>query len=390
MKRSSTAEQTPRVARIAAGDATLGTLLEHLIRVSLSGLPRMFRPDGRTFVHSRRLDADGGMRLAGTSIRYGAIVLLGVHGLPEAQQRLILGGEDAKAFCARLIHDSQGSTNLGDVALVTWAAAELAHDLLPRARDRLFQLSERDGELFTVEWAWLVSALSATKRDDTTSGLLARAVDRLLGSFSPEAGVFSHRLRGGKRGWRSHVACFADQVYPIQALARHHAASGHSEGLAAANRCAELICRVQGSAGQWWWHYDARNGRVIEGYPVYSVHQDAMGPMALLDLAEAGGNDHADAIRLGLRWMETAWEVGRSLIDDERAVIWRKVGRTDPAKLVRVARAAASRLHPNLTLDPLDAAFPARKIDFECRPYHLGWVLHSWLNGLGRCIEHGA
>ena len=60
------------------------------------------------------------------------------------------------------------------------------------------------------------------------------------------------------------------------------------------------------------------------------------------------------------------------------SLVWRKVGRTDPAKLVRRARAVVSRLHPSLRLGVMDGVFPATRIDFESRPYHLGWILYAW------------
>jgi hypothetical protein len=146
-----------------------------------------------------------------------------------------------------------------------------------------------------------------------------------------------------------------------------------------ANACAAQICAVLGPAGQWWWHYDARTGDVLEGYPVYTVHQDSMAPMALLDLAEAGGDDHAAHVRQGLEWMREAAEVGHTLIDDEQAMIWRKVGRTDPRKLVRAVRAGVSRMNANWRLRAVDRVFPASRIDYECRPYHLGWILYAWI-----------
>ena len=86
-------------------------------------------------------------------------------------------------------------------------------------------------------------------------------------------------------------------MYPIQALARLHRSADDPEALAVAGTVAGAICSAQGADGQWWWHYDSRTGAVVEGYPVYSVHQHAMGPMALLDLADAGGDGHLDAIR---------------------------------------------------------------------------------------------
>ena len=92
-------------------------------------------------------------------------------------------------------------------------------------------------------------------------------------------------------------------MYPLQAFARLHASGDDPQALAAAEAVATAICAAQGEAGQWWWHYDSRDGSVVEGYPVYSVHQHAMGPMALLDLADAGGTGHDEAISRGLSWL---------------------------------------------------------------------------------------
>jgi hypothetical protein len=165
-------------------------------------------------------------------------------------------------------------------------------------------------------------------------------------------------------------------------LARFHKAFDIPSALETANRCAAQICRLQGPGGQWWWHYDVRTGEVIEGYPVYSVHQDAMAPMALLDLFEAGGTDYAEAIRRGLKWMECAPEVGRSLIDEYQMLIWRKVARFEPRKFTRCVRTALTALSPSLRAHWLDTVLCPSLIDYESRPYHLGWVLHAWLGGL--------
>ncbi len=114
---------------------------------------------------------------------------------------------------------------------------------------------------------------------------LAAARQRLLGARGDTS--YPH-LTGAGPWYRAHVGSFADQVYPIQALARLHGSAADPEALAVANAVAKVICDAQGPAGQWWWHYDSRTGGVVEGYPVYTVHQHAMAPMALLDLAERG------------------------------------------------------------------------------------------------------
>jgi hypothetical protein len=80
--------------------------------------------------------------------------------------------------------------------------------------------------------------------------------------------------------------------------------------------------------------------------------------------------------------MQEAPVVGGSMVDEENRVIWRKLGRREPGKLVRRIRAVTTSLHPGLRLRMLDAVFPPVQVDWESRPYHLGWVLDSWLGQL--------
>ena len=212
-----------------------------------------------------------------------------------------------------------------------------------------------------------------------------KLAERLISGFNPNTGVFPHVLPEGS-GFRSHVSCFADMVYPIQALAAYYKLSGDKKAIDAAIRCADRICELQGPAGQWWWHYDRRTGNVIEGYPVYSVHQDAMAPMALFALQDAGGPDCSASVYKGLRWIVHAPEIDGPLIDTRAGVVWRKVTHREPGKLCRYLQAAASRLHPSLRVPALSMLFPPVAIDFECRPYHLGWLLHAFPEGRA-CVK---
>jgi hypothetical protein len=214
-------------------------------------------------------------------------------------------------------------------------------------------------------------------RDAEVGDLRARLAQRLISVFSPDSPVFPHVLGNG-RTLRSHVSCFADQVYPIQALSAYHVWSGDKPALEVADRCAARICELQGPAGQWWWHYYRHTGKVIEGYPVYSVHQYAMAPMALFELHAAGGQDHSPAVAKGLAWMRHAPEIKGSLIDPDSDAIWRKVDRRGPGKFCRYVQAAASRIHLGLPNPLMDGLFPPLTVDYECRPYCLGWLLYAW------------
>ncbi|MEV8509138.1 hypothetical protein AB0368_30475 [Actinoplanes sp. NPDC051475] len=322
-------------------------------------------------------------RLAGTSLRYAAIVALGASWLPAEAQPPLLGGHRLDDFVALLVERQAASSNLGDIALIAWSAAQAGHPLLPDAIRRLREFDRRTAPEYVVESAWVVSALAEARARLDVEEQLAHARRRLLGSVAPGSPVFPHATgRGLVKSYRDHVACFADQVYPVQALARLHHSGDDPAALAAARTTAEQICRLQGPGGQWWWHYDARTGDVIEGYPVYSVHQHAMAPMALLDLTEAGGGDYGEPIRRGLRWLLRPGELGAAgepmLLDDEGLTV-RKVYRGDPRKIVRGLHTVTTRARCGLRLPVIDRVYRPTSLDRECRPYEFGWLLFAWL-----------
>lgn len=353
----------------------------HLLGVALRGLPRMHK-DG-TFGHTLRAVKVGSQwseRLEGESLRYTSIAALGLSFADETIQQQILNGtasELAHACAAR----AETSADTGAVALAAWAAAEAGRFRATALFRQLHHMLASNAPIATVHCAWTLAAALAAEQFGDTQDVVSLATKRLMSGLSP-TGLFPHMLPASASGrLRAHVGCFADQVYTIQALSRLHVASGSIPALSAAEACAERICALQGPAGQWWWHYDTRDGHVVEGYPVYSVHQHAMAPMALLDLQEAGGSDHSQAIVKGLRWLDEHPEVAITLVVPEKGVIWRKVARREPRKAVRAISAITTALAPGLHLPALDALFPPNQVDLECRPYELGWLIYAWLSG---------
>jgi hypothetical protein len=88
-----------------------------------------------------------------------------------------------------------------------------------------------------------------------------------------------------------------------------------------------------------------------------------------------------DALVKGLSWLDFHPEVTTPLVCDAHGVIWRKVARREPMKAVRAISAVTTALKPGMRLPGLDKIFPTSKVDFECRPYELGWLLYAWLSG---------
>lgn len=354
--------------------------IQTLRALALSGLGPMYDRHARRFVFRLKRSTAGIVR-EGFSTRYTAIAALGLAQEDPDVVREILGGHRYHDVLRQLIDDADSVTNLGDLALLAWAGRVWDCNT-DRLWDRLKVLHPETNVHPTVEVAW---ALSAAVFDAAAPPLLAPMLaERLRSRFAPDAGLFPHST-GTKGSLRAHVSCFADFVYPTMALAQYGRAVDDSESIACAVRSAETMCRLQGAGGQWWWHFDVRTGMIVEQYPVYAVHQDSMAPMALFAVEHAIGRDFSAAVARGLQWLWSAPELGgHSLIDADAGLIWRKVARREPAKLSRGVQAFVSRVSADLRAPGLDQLFPPTAIDYEDRPYHLGWILYAWPEGRAR------
>src|SRR5262245_29247039 len=226
--------------------------------LAIRGLARMYRPEEGLFAFRVRRTREA-LVLEGSSLRYTAIALIGLAGEEEAVQAFVLGGAGLRDACARLVGEVARGENLGDVALVLWAACAAGYPDRRSVTERLLALRPDEAAHPTVEIAWTLAALCA-ESDAPPAPLRDRLVRRLIAAFEPRSGMFPHDLGGRPGGFRGHVCCFADLVYPAYALARYAELCGDAKALDVALRCAGQICGRQGPEGQWWWHYDRRTG----------------------------------------------------------------------------------------------------------------------------------
>ncbi len=360
--------------------------ISQLRELAVQSLRRMYRPEQGIYAFRLRR-ADGRDVLEGESVRYTGMALLGLLNEPEDTLAEALHDQPYEDVADGLVARLPNITNLGDVAVIWWVCrAAGLDDQADAARARLMQLDPLANEHPTVERAWVLSACAAGDEADCDIGPLV--VNKLLAAQNAKCGVYAHQDPAAKVSRiRRHVACFADLVYPTMALADWGATVGDSKALNAARLSADYMAATQGPEGQWWWHFDQRTGKIVEGYPVYSVHQDSMAPMALFAAAEACGTDYNSAIRAGLSWMFNAPEIGGSLVDTRAKIIWRKVCRREPNKFTRLAQASMSSISASWRVPGLNLLFPPRAIDAESRPYHMGWILYAWRDD--RCTRFG-
>jgi hypothetical protein len=257
----------------------------------------------------------------------------------------------------------------------------------------------------TMEAAWVLMGLAGSKTL-AARALAPKVLDFLLVSFHADTHLFA--LYGSRTGFpwtrdrmNSLLGSFASQVYPILALAQWVEAYKDARVTEMLRNAASKTCELQGPAGEWWWIFDARSGTVFLDYPVYSVHQDAMGPMALLAASRTlQTKDYLPAIARGLEYLFEYKNPlnGDRFINQQESVIWRAVVRDvpgeDPADTPFGLGAAETKRmrcagRPRLLreLPPLASEFRVLK---EARPYCPGWILLAYSQAcdlLGRQVN---
>jgi hypothetical protein len=307
---------------------------EHLVAFALRALPSMQHPDGLFCFDVSAADR----RHRGRSFRYTLIALLGLVSAQDAgiEHRMEL----ERIAAAAASPDAAAQATAGDLGLVLWLASRRP-------------LLDADAALHALDH------------------MLGRrgVCQRLVGM---ERAPVPHRPPPARR----RFAYFATDIYSILALATlARFGVREREARAAAVRVADILLRLQLPDGGWPWLFDVHRTAVVEPYEIYSVHQDAMAPMALLTLAEVVGEHRfADAAWAGLPWLSGANELAVNLFDPSRDMFYRSIRRRRPLR--------RSRLYANALRSLAARSVPpaARRLELNRtdRPYHPGWILEAW------------
>lgn len=364
--------------------------LNKLCSIALSRLPRMIDPASGLVVFRV---SGAPLVPTGTSFRYTAITALGLdraeaHGLPCSV--------DLERLYEALSATLAGVDNSGDLGLVLWAAARNARPLAERALAALLEFKgnvrRRGGAVVhSTELAWIVTGLAEALAagvgpERELRARLDRAFRQLLRHRGASGLVcfarpLETRAGGGlQRTLHAHLGFFDAQVYTLLAALRFDAVVGDPTAREVAERIGALLLAHQHPLGQWGWHYNVQTGGLVDLYPVYSVHQDGMAPMALLPLESALGVPTTAAVARGLRWLFGGNELSELMAVHERAVIWRSIRRRAPLRRVLYPLKAISLagLGEGRDLGARLAGRSMLEVDREMRPYHLGWCLYAF------------
>jgi hypothetical protein len=354
-------------------------MIETLVSFSIENLPSLRLASG-LYCHDMTFES---REPRGESPRYSLMVLLGL-------QRASCAGHSDLPDLDMLWQQCLSRQDLltaGDLGLALWADARRGGSMVDGLLSLLERVVPTDQQLCPLagmEIAWMLIGLAeCAERSGRAEALLQRTADHLRRRRA-SSGLYRHDASSRVR---RRLPNFATEIYTLLALstlARHGLMPGARED---AETLAEQLVRLQLPNGGWPWLFDAEHAGVVERYELYTVHQDAMAPMALLDLAELTGDTRwARAALRGLGWSRGANELGVDLLDVESGFVHRSIRRRSPSDRLHLAcNAAASRTIRR----PLRLDARSLEVNRTCRPYHLGWILEAWAGrrDLGAVLE---
>ncbi len=273
----------------------------------------------------------------------------------------------------------RGTLTPGDIGLMLWIDARREGGRGEELAGRLERAQAEAGGLparLGMELGWIVTGLAhhvAGGGSVIGTRLLAESLDQLLVRNRAQSHLFRHF---GARGWRRRFPNFATQIYSVLALAVVGRHGLDERALPAARAAADRLLAMQLPDGGWPWLFDAERGTVVERYEVYSVHQDAMAPMAMFELSDATGDPrYREAAVRGLRWIFGDNELGANMVDRENGLVLRSIRRRrglDRLWLAAKTGASVAGLPTPGSTARLTEPNPTD------RPYHFGWVLEAW------------
>ena len=131
---------------------------------------------------------------------------------------------------------------------------------------------------------------------------------------------------------------------------------------------------LQGPAGEWPWMIGVPSGRVLDVYPVFSVHQDSMAMLFLLPAHDRAAPGTSAAIEPSLAWPFGANELS---IDFYPSNPFHAFDRSSAQRELRACGATFAAT-PMLFARRGNAGEARVRLNPECRSYHLGWILYVW------------
>lgn len=347
-----------------------------LVNYALNGLQKCWMPEHERWSHIYHLDgrSQPNESIAHSDVFYTLNVLLGLSGLKQ-----IPGTIDCSAIFERnVLQLPRLPVAKYAYGMALWTAAELKQEV-PAIVVRHIEDLLSDQNNWTMFRAQDLGML--------LTGIIAQAKAgrKQWLRFAPSLFVFlaeryysqSGLFFDAPQGFRQRFASFASQTYLTLACYHYGEYMGNLGAIDMARACTRKLIKLQGPYGEWPWFFDARHGRVLDFYEVYSVHQYGMAP-AFLECAERHDVREArDALIKGFKWVLGDNQLRKPMLMPELRLTIRSQVRKNELRTtkLRMLRAIRNAYIPRPT-DLIDPAYVSLRL--QCRSYELGWILWSF------------
>jgi len=347
-----------------------------LIDYAIEGLERCWLPQHRRWSHIYHLDgrAEPNESVPHSDVFYTLNVLLGLSRVQNVPANLDLNSvfQHNVALLTRLPVAKYA------FGMALWASAELGIELRGDVIDAIDDLLlKKDNWLAfrAQDLGMILSGVVAQARRNPTrwSTVAADLSAFLVDRYYCRSGLFFD----GARGVRRRFASFATNTYLTLACYHYGEFANDARFIQIANACTRKLIALQGPNGEWPWFFDTPNGRVVDFYEVYSVHQYGMAP-AFLECAERHGVAEArEALARGFRWVLGDNQLGKPmLVPDLHLTIRSQVRAGEMHTSSKRAFRAVTNMISSRGAGLVDSADVALRL--ECRSYELGWILWSF------------
>ncbi|MET4479993.1 MULTISPECIES: hypothetical protein [unclassified Bradyrhizobium] len=347
-----------------------------LVNYALNGLERCWLPEHRRWSHIYHLDGRSSPNesVPNSDVFYTLNVLLGmsrVAGIPS-------GIDLPEIFHRNVLLLTRLPVRKYAFGMALWSAAELGVEIPEPVKHQLRAIlaDESRWRAFRAQdlGMLLTGIVAQARAGENEWWRYAMPLYRFLKErLHSESGLFFD----APFGFRRRFSSFATQTYLSIACYQYGEFAGDASALVMADTCVRNLIALQGPQGEWPWFFDALNGRVLDFYEVYSVHQYGMAP-ALLEWAESFGlRGSRDALVKGFNWVLGQNQLGRAMLVPELNLTLRSQVRkgeltTRAPRVLRALKNAWLGKGPRLIEDT------NVEVRLECRSYELGWILWSF------------
>jgi hypothetical protein len=347
-----------------------------LVNYALAGLRRCWLPELRRWSHIYHLDGRDRPNESRppSDVFYTLNVLLGMSRLRESPADVNIR-ETFERNVGKLSEMRVAKYAFG---MALWSGAELDLELPEDVTKATYELLANENEWWNFraqDIGMLLMGVVAQARTGRTE--FRRFAEPLFsfiaGRYRSESGLFFD----APSGYRRRFGSFASQTYLAMACYHYGEFIGNPTAIRIANACTRVLIGLQGPMGEWPWFFDARSGRVVDFYEVYSVHQYGMAP-ALLECAERHDVENArNALVKGFHWILGENQLNRTMLVPELQLSFRSQVRKNElqTKNRRILRSLGNAFAGRSSglIDPKGVG-----LRLECRSYELGWIVWSF------------